>query len=132
MLQAVMVSLKSKDPSTKVGCVIVDQENTQVSMGYNGFPRGIDESHLSWSNDKSQGIENTKYPYVVHSEASALVNASRSVVGCDVYVTLQPCSECAKLLAASRIKRVFYLEERTCKVTEKIFRLAGIKQEKRI
>lgn len=132
ILQAVMVSLKSKDASTKVGCVIVDDTNTQVSMGYNGFPRGIDESGLSWSKDMLNGLINTKIPYVVHSEVSALLNASRSVRGCDVYVTLQPCSECAKTLAASRIKRVFYLNERYCEITEKIFRLAGITQERLI
>ena len=53
MLQAMMASFKSKDPSTKVGCVIVDQNNRQVTMGYNGFVAGIDESQLPWGKDKS-------------------------------------------------------------------------------
>lgn len=129
MLQALMASLKSKDPSTKVGCVIVDQSNTQVSMGYNGFPRGIDESQLSWNKDQSKGIENTKYPYIVHAEASAVVNARKDISGCDVYVTLSPCNDCAKLLAASRVRKVYYLHHRPCKMSDKILKLANIDTE---
>ncbi len=44
MLQAMMASFKSKDPNTKVGCVFVDDNNHQLSMGYNGQIAGIDES----------------------------------------------------------------------------------------
>ena len=54
MLQAMMASFKSKDPATKVGCVFVDQNNHQITMGYNGFVAGIDESQLPWGKDKSQ------------------------------------------------------------------------------
>ena len=127
MAQAITASLKSKDPSTKVGCVIVDPNTKkQIAMGYNGFPKGIDESHLTWNKDRNQGIENTKYPYVVHAEANALMNAYQSVSGADVYVTLQPCSECVKLLISAQIGRIFYLDPRPCKMAEKMLNLAKI------
>ena len=133
MTQAITVSLKSKDPSTKVGCIIVDPiDNKQISMGYNGFPKGIDESKLTWNKDVSHGIENTKYPYVVHAEANALLNAVRDVKGADVYVTLQPCSECSKLLISAQIGRVFYLKEKHCKMAQNLLELANIPSNKYI
>jgi dCMP deaminase len=130
MTQAVMVSLKSKDPSTKVGCVIVDQNNKQISIGYNGFPAGVDETKLNWNKDMTKGIENTKYPYVIHAEANAIINAKKDISGCSIYVTLFPCNECAKLLAASKIAKVYYLNEKPCKMSNKILQLANVELKK--
>ena len=52
MLQAMMASFKSKDPSSKVGCVFVDENNHQVSMGYNGMIAGINENEIPWGRDE--------------------------------------------------------------------------------
>ncbi len=132
MLQAMMASMRSKDPSTKVGSVLVDENNHQISMGYNGFIAGIDEAKLPWSKDLNEGLENTKYAYVVHAEANAILHSTRSLENSRCYVTLFPCNECAKLIASKKIKEVIYLsdkhqdKEHTI-AAKKIFDLTGIK-----
>ena len=131
ILQAIMASFKSKDPATKVGCVFVDQNNHQLTMGYNGFVAGIDESQLPWGKDKSQPLEHQKYGYVVHSEANAILHSPRSLVNARCYVTLFPCHECAKLLASSKVSEIIYISDKhqgteSNKIAKKIFDLAGI------
>lgn len=132
ILQAVMASFKSKDPATKVGCVFVDQNNHQLTMGYNGFVAGIDESKLPWGKDKSQPLEHQKYGYVVHSEANAILHSPTSLENSRCYVTLFPCHECAKLLASSKVKEVIYVSDKhqgteSNTIAKKIFDLANIK-----
>lgn len=132
ILQAVMASFKSKDPATKVGCVFVDQNNHQLTMGYNGFVAGIDESKLPWGKDKSQPLEHQKYGYVVHSEANAILHSPTSLEHSRCYVTLFPCHECAKLLASSKVKEVIYVSDKhqgteSNTIAKKIFDLANIK-----
>lgn len=93
------VSLWSKDPSTKVGAVIADDFNRIAGVGYNGFPRGIrdDPDRL---NDRPE-----KYKHVVHAEVNAILNSQRSE-GLTLYITLFPCSECAKFVIQAGIKAV--------------------------
>ncbi|MBI2519451.1 MAG: dCMP deaminase family protein [Bdellovibrio sp.] len=112
MLLAMITSFKSKDPATKVGCVIVDSNQRQVTMGYNGMVAGIDESKLPWGKDKSVPLKYQKYGYVVHSETNAILHAPRSLEDCRMYVTLFPCNECAKLIASKKIKEVIYLSDK--------------------
>lgn len=131
ILQAIMASFKSKDPATKVGCVFVDQNNHQLTMGYNGFVAGIDETKLPWGKDKSQPLEHQKYGYVVHSEANAILHSPTSLVNSRCYVTLFPCHECAKLLASSKVSEVIYISDKhkgteSNTISKKIFDLAGI------
>lgn len=131
MLQAMIAAFKSKDPATKVGSVFVDQNNHQITMGYNGFVAGIDESKMPWGKDKSVSLEFQKYGYVVHSEANAILHASRSLEGSRAYVTLFPCNECAKLIASSKVKEVIYLSDKhqeteANRIAKKIFELSGI------
>lgn len=94
----------SKDPSTKVGAVVVGKKGQIVSQGYNGFPRGFDDS-LKRFYDRP-----TKYKYIIHAEANAIYNAlynGASVENCTIYVHgLPPCLECAKAIVQSGIKRV--------------------------
>jgi len=132
LLIAMITSFKSKDPSTKVGCVIVNQNKHQVSAGYNGMVSGIDEKELPWGKDKTVPLEHQKYGYVVHAEANAILHASKSLEGCTAYVTLFPCNECAKLIASKKIKEVVYLSDKhkhqeSTAISKKIFELAGIK-----
>lgn len=132
MLQALMASFKSKDPATKVGAVFVDENNHQITMGYNGFVAGIDEKKLPWGKDKSVPLEYQKYAYVVHAEANAILHSPRKLTNSRAYVTLFPCHECAKLLASSQVKEVVYLQNKhegseSHRISHKILDLAGIK-----
>lgn len=97
----------SKDPRRKVGCIIVDDDNNQLSGGYNGFPRGIaDDDRL---NDRD-----TKLKMVVHAEANAVAAAARnghSIKGATAYVTHNPCSQCACLMIQAGIKCVVFRKQ---------------------
>lgn len=131
MLQAMIAAFKSKDPATKVGSVFVDKNNHQITMGYNGFVAGIDETKVPWGKDKNAPLEFQKYGYVVHSEANAILHATRSLEGSRAYVTLFPCNECAKLIASSKVKEVIYLSDKhqnteSNRIAKKIFDLSGI------
>ncbi len=135
MLQAMIAAFKSKDPATKVGSVFVDQNNHQITMGYNGFIAGIDESKLPWGKDDSVSLEFQKYGYVVHSEANAILHATRSLEDAKAYVTLFPCHECAKLIASSKVKEVIYLSDKHRetegnRIAKKIFDLSGVSYRK--
>lgn len=92
----------SKDPSTKVGAVIIDELKVVRSMGYNGFPRGVDDSPERYA-DRS-----LKYPRVVHAELNAILNIhsrTRDEEFC-LYTTLAPCAECAKAIIQAGVYRV--------------------------
>ncbi|MAU74740.1 MAG: dCMP deaminase family protein [Candidatus Poseidoniaceae archaeon] len=95
----------SKDPSTKVGCVVVGEDREIRSTGFNGFPRGIkdDEERLL---DREK-----KYPLICHAEENAIMHAARigvSLKGSTAYVTWPPCSRCARSLIQSGIKEIIY------------------------
>jgi dCMP deaminase len=92
----------SKDPSTKVGAVIVRPDLTVVSLGYNGFPRGMVD------NEELYADKPTKYSRTVHAEVNAVLNAKASVEGCTAYVTAPPCTNCALVLIQAGIERVVY------------------------
>jgi dCMP deaminase len=98
------ISTWSRDPSTKIGAVIVNDERRILATGYNGFPRGIEDTEERL-NDREQ-----KYPLIVHGEMNALMNAlysGVSVKDTTLYVWGLPvCSECTKNVIQSGIKRV--------------------------
>lgn len=97
---AELVSTWSKDPSTKVGAVIVDEQNIIVSVGFNGFPKGIED------NDRLNHRE-AKYQIIVHAENNALMFAKRPLDGCTIYTyPFMPCPRCAGMIIQSGIKRV--------------------------
>jgi dCMP deaminase len=95
------VAQRSKDPSTKVGCVIVDQNKQPVSFGYNGFPSGIKENILTYDRPM-------KYGYMVHAEMNAILFAKRDLTDCIIYCTHQPCLNCLKHIIQSGIKKIYY------------------------
>lgn len=94
------VSSWSKDPSTKVGAVIVNQDKQVLSLGYNGFPRGVEDKEDRY-NDRP-----TKYLFVAHAERNALDNAFSDTRGATLYTTLCPCNECSKSIIQKGIKTV--------------------------
>lgn len=116
----------SKDPRTKVGAVIVDEKKRVVSVGYNGFPRGVDDTPDRYEDRP------TKHLYVAHAERNALDNAPLMVDGCTIYVPLVPCNECAKSIIQKGITRVVsYVPERNGEgfnwdITTSMFIEAGV------
>ncbi len=99
-------SFRSKDPSTQVGAVIVDDDHKVVSIGYNGLPKGCNDDDFPWNREGN--MKETKYAYVVHAELNAILNSNRSTSGCTLYVSLFPCNECAKAIIQSGIKKIVY------------------------
>lgn len=97
------VSVWSKDKNKKVGAVIVDSDNIVLSMGYNGIPRGCDDT------DESRYERPTKYLFTEHAERNAIYHAARhgvSLKECKMYVTLFPCADCARAMIQSGITKL--------------------------
>lgn len=103
------ISSFSKDPSTKVGAVLLDEHNNILATGWNGFPRGVQDTEERLCNRE------LKYPLIVHAEANAIAASARTgrrLEGATLVVSsLYPCADCAGLIAQAGITRV---------VTEKI------------
>lgn len=98
---AALVASWSKDPGTKVGAAIVDDKQRVVSVGFNGFPRGVIDRSVS---------RDTKLARTIHAEANAILFANRPLAGCTLYVTHPPCSHCSALIVQSGIEKVVYKE----------------------
>lgn len=91
----------SKDPSTKVGAVIADAAHRIISLGFNGYASGVEDTILS----REQKLART-----IHAEANALHFAAQDVHGCSIYVTHAPCSHCAAHIIQRGITRVVFDE----------------------
>ena len=106
---AKLAAHRSKDPNTQVGACIVSQDDIIISTGYNGMPKGCSDDEFPWGREGAE----TKYPYVVHAELNAILNANgRDLRGSRVYVALFPCNECAKAIIQSGVKEVVYLSDK--------------------
>lgn len=121
---------RSKDPSTQVGACIVNKDNRIVGIGYNGFPRGCSDDCLPWDR-QADNANDTKYPYVVHAEANAILNSVKNLKGARIYVALFPCNECSKLIIQSGITEVVYLSNKyattdSVLASQKMLKLAGV------
>ncbi|HEX2733362.1 MAG TPA: dCMP deaminase family protein [Polyangiaceae bacterium] len=95
----------SKDPTTKVGCVVVGPNREIRSTGFNGFPRGIADTAERLNNRE------LKYPLICHAEENAIMHAARvgvSLSGCVAYVTWPPCTRCARSLVQAGIEQVVF------------------------
>ncbi len=127
---ALLSSRRSKDPSTQVGACIVDKENKIVGTGYNGFPIGCSDEVLPWAREGTP-LE-TKYLYVCHAELNAILNSSKKLTGCRIYVRLFPCGECAKAIIQSGIREIVYISDKYAhldlyKAGKKMLDIAGVK-----
>ena len=107
---ALLSAHRSKDPNTKVGACIVNENKRIVGIGYNGFPYGCNDDVYPWERDGD--FLNTKYPYVVHAEPNAILNSTSSLEGATLYESLFPCHECMKLIIQSGIKEIVYLSDK--------------------
>lgn len=94
------ISNWSKDPSTKVGCVIYDKDKRIISTGYNGFPKNIIDSKERYDNKE------IKYKIVRHAEANALSFAYKDLKGCTLVSTHFPCVQCASSIIQAGISTV--------------------------
>lgn len=89
----------SKDPSTQVGAVIVDDKKRIVSVGFNGYPMGIPDDDL----DNRQ----SKYGKIIHAEQNAILFSKKDLTGFTIYVwPMPPCTQCASTIIQSGITRV--------------------------
>lgn len=100
---AKLIATKSKDPSTKVGAVIIDSANRIISTGYNGFVSGNNEKYMTFERPM-------KYHLTIHAEMNALLFAKQDLTDKIMYITHSPCSECLKHILQCHIKEVYYLE----------------------
>lgn len=136
MCTALLAAKRSKDPSRQVGCCIIDNNKRIISIGYNGFPNGCSDDEFPWSKDQKLSLYSTKYAYVVHAEANAILNAKCSLKDCTLYVTYFPCNECTKLIIQSGIKKIVYLSDYSdpknplYRAAKRMLRSAKIKIEK--
>mgnify|MGYP004631943765 FL=1 len=106
---ALLAANRSKDPNTQVGACIVSPENIIISTGYNGLPNGCSDDEFPWE----RSGEETKYPFVVHAELNAILNAGGRVLrGARLYVALFPCNECSKAIIQSGISEIVYLSDK--------------------
>ena len=128
---ALLSAKRSKDPSTQVGACIVNQQNKIVGIGYNGFPIGCSDDDLPWERE-AVDPNDSKYPYVVHAEANAILNSTKDLHGARIYVALFPCNECTKLIIQSGIKEIIYLSDKyrdsnSVKASKRMLEMAGVK-----
>ena len=120
----------SKDKSTKVGAVIIDDKNRIISLGYNGFPREISDC------DELLNNREQKYQRIIHAEENAILFAKQDLTDCSLYVfPFQPCNMCSRIIIQSGIKRVVApdaseeLKERwkeSMEISEEMFEQAGV------
>jgi len=120
--QAMLIAEKSKDPSTKVGCVIVGDDNAVLSMGFNGFPRGVIENEHEWMKYSARNDiydvpftrwnRPDKYSWTEHAERNAVYNAARNgirLAGARMYLNFEPmamCADCTRAMIQSGIKEI--------------------------
>jgi dCMP deaminase len=105
MTMAYLVSMKSKDPSTRVGAVLVGPDREIRATGYNGLPRGVA--------DRAYRYEDREYKLqaVNHAEENAILNCALTGVtakGCVIYSPWLPCSRCTKSIIQAGIVEVVY------------------------
>ena len=126
---AMLAAKRSKDPGTQVGACIVSPDNIIISTGYNGMPKGCSDDEFPWDREGPE----TKYPYVVHAELNAILNANgRDLQGSRLYVSLFPCNECAKAIIQSGIREIIYLSDKyhdsnASVASRRLFNVAGVK-----
>lgn len=100
---AKLVSTWSKDPSTGIGAVITNDKNRIISLGFNGYPRGI----------KDEGMENReeKLAKVLHAEVNAVLFSNKDLTDHTIYVyPLLPCSQCMSIIIQSGITRIVVMQ----------------------
>ncbi|MGL4905061.1 MAG: deoxycytidylate deaminase, partial [Cetobacterium sp.] len=94
----------------QVGACIVTPDKRIVGVGYNGLPSGCSDDEFPWNRDGD--FLDSKYAYVCHAELNAILNSTKNLKGCTIYVDLFPCNECAKSIIQSGIHEIVYLSDK--------------------
>lgn len=103
MTQVYLTAMRSSDRNSHIGAVIVNQNNVQVSAGFNGFPRGMDDDN------RERQVSPEKYFWMEHAERNAIYNAVRlgvSLIGCKMYTNGIPCMDCARAVVQSGVNEL--------------------------
>lgn len=108
MEMAFSISKMSKDPSSKIGCVIVSPDKRRITVGYNGFPSAVPDKKQWWELRDKDNKEFCKYDLCNHAEINAIIQAKTDLTGWSAYVTHQPCLDCARVIVTTGIKNVYY------------------------
>lgn len=127
MLQAIALSLRSKDPSTQCGAIIVTQENEPLGSGFNGPPTLIPDSMVDFDTP-------AKYPFIIHAEANAMDFAGTGGMrGARLIVTARPCSRCTLRMVREQLAEIVYgaVTPRICdqtdwELTQRIAKMGGV------
>ncbi len=102
---ALRIAEESYSTRTKVGCVIV-KDNNVLSTGWNGMPSGMPNCC-----EDEHGVTKVE---VLHAELNALAKVAKSTQSCEgakIYITMSPCIDCSKMLASVGIKEVYYRKQ---------------------
>jgi len=103
MQLAIMVATWSKDPSSKTSTIIVTPDHRIVSVGFNGLPKGIQDSR-DILHDREK-----KYAKIIHAEINAILFAQQDLTGCIAYMLpMSPCEQCASLLIQASISEIHH------------------------
>ena len=126
MSLAFLTSLKTKDPNTAHGSVIIDEQNRVVSLGYNGSVQGIDDTQVPWESRE-------KLDYICHAEFNSILFAQRSLKNCILYVTGHPCTMCTRMICQVGIKQVYFgpvvsrsVDTKSQRISQKLFSLSNV------
>lgn len=101
---AKVASQRSHDAQTKHGCVITDSQHRILGIGYNGFPRGLDDAILP--NTRPE-----KYSWIIHAERNALSNCLVRPENGVAYVTGQCCNDCIMALWQEGVTKVVMIKD---------------------
>ncbi len=98
------VARKSIDPTTKHGCIAVDEFGGVITTGYNGPPSDYDDNNFPLTRPE-------KYEDMIHSEANCIYISGRhgkSIMGSTFYITGFPCRECLKAMIQVKVSKIVY------------------------
>lgn len=127
-----IIASRSKDPSTQVGSIVVNNDNLPLGMGYNGAPQLIPDQEINWKRPD-------KYVFIEHAEVNAIDHAmdhTNSLSGCTIYVSATPCPDCMRRIVKRRIRRVVYgktlinmIDEESLAKSCEMAKLGGVRLE---
>lgn len=101
---AKVVAQRSHDIHTQHGCVITDSSHRVLGLGYNGFPRGLNDEKLPTNRPD-------KYPWMIHAERNALSNCVARPDNGIAYVTGQCCNDCIMALWQEGVSTVYMTDD---------------------
>lgn len=115
------IKLRSPDTHRQVGAVMVSMnDNRIISTGYNGLPKGSDDN-IDWDDRE------LVHSLIIHAEGNCILYAQSKFEDSIMYITTSPCKSCIKLIAAAKIKQVYYQEPyRDIQEVEKLCKLFKI------